>query len=56
VLIVSFIPILFVSVGYRFLNLADPDAGTTFRMDDEGRSGHRSGGSTAGRSSSPTSS
>jgi amino acid transporter len=30
VLIVSFIPILFVSVGYRYLNLADPDAGTTF--------------------------
>jgi amino acid transporter len=30
VLIVSFIPILFVSVGYRFLNLADPDSGTTF--------------------------
>jgi len=30
VLIVAFIPILFVSVGYRFLNLADPDAGTTF--------------------------
>ena len=30
VLVVSFIPILFVSVGYRFLNLADPDAGTTF--------------------------
>jgi amino acid transporter len=30
VLIISFIPILFVSVGYRFLNLADPDAGTTF--------------------------
>jgi amino acid transporter len=30
VLIVSFIPILFVSVVYRFLNLADPDAGTTF--------------------------
>jgi amino acid transporter len=30
VLIVSFIPILFVSVGYRFLNLADPDAGTSF--------------------------
>src|SRR5262249_32675965 len=26
----SFIPILFVSVGYRFFNLADPDAGTTF--------------------------
>jgi amino acid transporter len=30
VLIVSFIPILLVSVGYRYLNLADPDAGTTF--------------------------
>src|SRR5947209_2542571 len=30
VLIVSFIPILFVSVGYRFFNLSDPDAGTTF--------------------------
>jgi len=30
VLIVSFIPILFVSLAYRFLNLADPDAGTTF--------------------------
>jgi amino acid transporter len=30
VLIVSFIPILFVSIGYRFFNLADPDAGTSF--------------------------
>ena len=30
VLIVSFIPILFVSVGYRYFNLADPDAGTSF--------------------------
>src|SRR5690349_23206017 len=30
VLIVSFVPMLFVSVGYRFFNLADPDAGTTF--------------------------
>src|SRR5437763_1829325 len=30
VLIVSFIPILFVSLAYRYLNLADPDAGTTF--------------------------
>ena len=30
ILIVSFIPILFVSFGYRYLNLADPDAGTTF--------------------------
>ncbi|MGH2929027.1 MAG: APC family permease, partial [Solirubrobacteraceae bacterium] len=30
VLLVSFIPILFVSIAYRFFNLADPDAGTTF--------------------------
>ena len=30
VLIVSFIPILFISAGYRYLNLADPDAGTSF--------------------------
>jgi amino acid transporter len=30
VLIVSFVPILFVSFGYRYLNKADPDAGTTF--------------------------
>jgi amino acid transporter len=30
ILIVSFVPILFVSFGYRYFNLADPDAGTTF--------------------------
>ena len=30
VLLVSFVPILFVSFGYRYFNLADPDAGTTF--------------------------
>ena len=30
ILIVSFVPILFISFGYRYLNLADPDAGTTF--------------------------
>jgi amino acid transporter len=30
ILIVSFVPILFVSLGYRYFNLADPDAGTTF--------------------------
>ncbi len=30
VLIVAFVPILFVSLGYRYLNKADPDAGTTF--------------------------
>jgi amino acid transporter len=30
VLLVSFVPILFVSFGYRYLNKADPDTGTTF--------------------------
>jgi amino acid transporter len=30
VMLVSFVPILFVSLGYRYLNKADPDAGTTF--------------------------
>ena len=30
VLIISFIPMLLVSFGYRYLNRADPDAGTTF--------------------------
>jgi amino acid transporter len=30
VLIVAFIPMLFISFAYRYLNLADPDAGTTF--------------------------
>jgi amino acid transporter len=30
VLIVSFIPILLVAIAYKYLNRADPDAGTTF--------------------------
>ncbi|HST55803.1 MAG TPA: APC family permease [Solirubrobacteraceae bacterium] len=30
VLIVSFIPMLFIASAYKFLNRADPDAGTTF--------------------------
>jgi amino acid transporter len=30
VLLASFIPMLFVALGYRYLNRADPDAGTTF--------------------------
>jgi amino acid transporter len=30
ILIISFVPMLFVSLGYRYLNLADPDCGTTF--------------------------
>jgi amino acid transporter len=30
ILILAFVPMLFVSLAYRFLNLADPDCGTTF--------------------------
>ncbi|MHB8531853.1 MAG: APC family permease [Solirubrobacteraceae bacterium] len=30
VLLASFIPMLFVALGYRYLNRAEPDAGTTF--------------------------
>jgi amino acid transporter len=30
VLIVSFVPMLLVALGYKYLNKADPDAGTTF--------------------------
>jgi amino acid transporter len=30
VLLVSFVPILFVAAGYRYLNKADPDCGTSF--------------------------
>jgi len=30
ILILAFVPMLFVSLGYRYLNLADPDCGTTF--------------------------
>ena len=30
VLIASFVPMLLVALGYRYLNRADPDAGTTF--------------------------
>src|SRR5438874_987931 len=30
VLLVSFVPMLLIAVGYKYLNRADPDAGTTF--------------------------
>src|SRR6476469_9230764 len=30
VLIVSFVPMLLVALGYKYVNKADPDAGTTF--------------------------
>jgi len=30
VLLVSFVPMLLVALGYKYLNKADPDAGTTF--------------------------
>ena len=34
VLIVSFVPILFVALAYRYLNKADPDCGHDVRLDD----------------------
>ena len=34
VLLVSFIPILFISAAYRYLNLADPDCRHDVRLDD----------------------
>ena len=30
VLIASFVPMLFVALGYKYLNKADPDCGTSF--------------------------
>jgi amino acid transporter len=30
IILISFIPMLFVSMGYKYLNQADPDCGTTF--------------------------
>jgi amino acid transporter len=30
IILVSFIPMLFISMGYKYLNQADPDCGTTF--------------------------
>ena len=53
VLLASFVPMLLVSLAYRYLNRADPDAGTTFAWTTRAF-GPGTGGSTAGRSSSPT--
>lgn len=30
IILISFVPMLFISMGYRYLNQADPDCGTTF--------------------------
>ena len=53
VLLASFVPMLLVSLAYRYLNKADPDAGTTFAWTTRAFGPARAG-STAGRSSSPT--
>ena len=54
VMIVAFLPMLFVAVGYWYLNRADPDCGTTFAWVTRSI-GPNSAGSAAGRSSLPTS-
>ena len=38
VLLVSFVPMLLIAVGYRCLNRADPDAGTTFAWSERSTS------------------
>ena len=40
VLLVSFVPMLFVAAAYKYLNRADPDAGTTFSWVSKAMGGH----------------
>ena len=55
IMLVAFVPMLFIASAYYYLNRADPDCGTTFTWVTKAM-GPRSAGSAAGRSSSPTSS
>jgi amino acid transporter len=55
VLLVSFIPMLFVATAYYYLNRADPDCGTTFAWASRAL-GPTMAGLPAGRSSRPASS
>ena len=54
--ILAFVPMLFISYGYKALNYADPDCGTTFTWADPGLRARRRAGSAGGGSSPPTSS
>ena len=40
VLLVSFVPMLFIALAYRYLNRADPDAGTSFKWVSTGLGPH----------------
>jgi 4-hydroxybenzoate polyprenyltransferase len=55
VIVLAFIPMLFIAVAYQQLNRVDPDCGTTFTWATRA-SARTPGGWAAGRSSPPTSS
>jgi amino acid transporter len=55
IMLVAFIPMLFVAMAYRYMNRPTPSAGRRSRGSRR-RSGRARAGSAAGRSSSPTSS
>ena len=54
--IIAFVPMLFISYGYKALNSADPDCGTTFTWGARGLRPEDRAGGVAGGSSRPTSS
>ena len=47
IMVLAFVPMLFVALGFKYLNQADPDCGTTFTW-CSGRSGRSPAGSAAG--------
>ena len=55
IMLVAFVPMLFIAAAYYYLNRADPDCGTTFAWVTRAM-GRGPAGWAAGRSSSPTSS
>jgi amino acid transporter len=55
VLLMAFVPMLFIAAAYYYMNRADPDCGTTFSWVTRAM-GPWAAGSAAGRSSSRTSS
>ena len=54
VTVIAFIPMLFIAYGYKEMNNADPDCGTTFTWGVRAFGPRRRGGWAAGRSSPPT--
>ena len=55
VTVIAFVPMLFIAYGYKEMNNADPDCGTTFTWGVAGLRPRRRGGWAGGRSSPPTS-